>query len=59
MLDPWIIEEIVRREEEERRGEERRRRVIPLEPPHYREREPAKPSDLEDESNRGVIVIDI
>ena len=56
MLDPWIIEEILRREEEMRREEERGR-VIPAEPPRYRERQP--PANGDEGSNRGVIVIDI
>lgn len=56
MLDPWIIEEILRREEDVRREQERGR-VIPAEPPRYREQR--SPSNGDEGSNRGVIVIDI
>lgn len=58
MLDPWIIEEILRREEEQRRREERRIEV-PLETPRPN-RDPATatpPPPAEQE--RGVVVIDI
>ena len=58
MLDPWIIEEILRREEEQRRDHERGRVIVPLEPPQYRERGPSMPGTDED-SNRGVTIIDI
>ncbi len=56
MLDPWIIEEIRRREEDKRRQEERGLE-LPLESPHYRDREPQKPTPEKDE--RGVTIIDI
>jgi hypothetical protein len=60
MLDPWIIEEILRREED-RRHEEEHGRVVPLEPPHYREREPSErtTNNQDEDVNRGVVVIDI
>ena len=51
MLDPWIIEEILKRESEQRR-ESDNRVELPLEPPRYEEKTPEK-------SDRGVIVIDI
>jgi hypothetical protein len=57
MLDPWIIEEILRRERE---GGERRdgeRAEVPLESPRYRESE--TPVAEEGEGERGVIIIDI
>jgi hypothetical protein len=57
MLDPWIIEEILRREEEQRKREERRIE-IPLESPR-REREPAVAPPASDREERGVVVIDI
>lgn len=56
MLDPWIIEEILRREEDMRREQERER-VVPAEPPRYREHIP--PNNGGEGTNRGVIVIDI
>jgi hypothetical protein len=54
MLDPWIIEEIRRREEERKREEERVE--LPLESPHYREREKKPPAEAPE---RGVTIIDI
>jgi hypothetical protein len=59
MLDPWIIEEILRREEEKRRQEERRI-DMPLESPR-RDRDPAEanPPPRNDGEERGVVVIDI
>ncbi|MBZ0235158.1 MAG: hypothetical protein K8M05_22715 [Deltaproteobacteria bacterium] len=58
MLDPWIIEEILRREEEQRRREERRIE-LPLESPR-RDRDNAEatpPAPAKEE--RGVVIIDI
>ena len=57
MLDPWIIEEILRKEEEQRRREERRIDV-PLESPR-RDRDPATATPPPAEQERGVVVIDI
>jgi hypothetical protein len=57
MLDPWIIEEILRREEEQRRREERRIEM-PLESPRRIERDPAEATPPEREE-RGVVIIDI
>jgi hypothetical protein len=58
MLDPWIIEEILRREEEQRRREERRPEM-PLETPR-RDRDPAGAQPpATDREERGVVVIDI
>ncbi len=58
MLDPWIIEEILRREEERRRDTEHRIEM-PLERPRHnhdpsRANPPAAPRE-----DRGVVVIDI
>jgi hypothetical protein len=57
MLDPWIIEEILRREQDRRRDD--RRIEMPQQPPR-RDRDPAEanpsPAPRED---RGVVVIDI
>lgn len=58
MLDPWIIEEILRREEEQRRREERRIEM-PLESPRRIERDPAEATPPHDREERGVVVIDI
>lgn len=57
MLDPWIIEEILRREEEQRRREHERRIEMPLEQPR-RDRDPAEANPPPTEE-RGVVVIDI
>jgi len=53
MLDPWIIEEILKRESETRKESENRV-DLPLERPRYEEASPPK-----EESDRGVTVIDI
>ncbi|MEJ7603877.1 MAG: hypothetical protein WKG01_38710 [Kofleriaceae bacterium] len=58
MLDPWIIEEILKKEENARREHERRPAELPLD--RYRdtgERPVVKPPN--DEGQRGVVVIDI
>ena len=59
MLDPWIIEEILRREEEQRQRDERRSRLeiqieTPSESPERSSvRQPPPPS-----VDRGVTIID-
>jgi hypothetical protein len=59
MLDPWIIEEILKKEDERRRESERGRVELPIE----RHRTP--PSDRpavtppREEGERGVVIIDI
>jgi len=58
MLDPWIIEEILRREEELRREQEKNRIEMPLENPRYRDN-PAIPAPPAEDKDRGVVVIDI
>jgi len=57
MLDPWIIEEIIRREREEERRRDERRIELPLQNPRTQP-EPAAPIPPAD-SDRGVTVIDI
>ena len=57
MLDPWIIEEILRRESEQKRENERARIELPLESPPKPEEE--TPSVADESSQRGVVVIDI
>ena len=56
MLDPWIIEEIIRREEERRQEDERTQLEVPVESPQYPEKDPKAPND---ETERGVVIIDI
>jgi hypothetical protein len=58
MLDPWIIEEILKKEEERRREQERSRVELPIE----HEREPTPRSTVtppREETERGVMIIDI
>lgn len=58
MLDSFIIEELRKREEERRREAERPRLELPL----HSEREPYEDRDErrdDDDSNRGVVIIDI
>jgi hypothetical protein len=58
MLDPWIIEEILKKEEERRREEQRSRVELPIEP--YREDDRPRVTPAQDESERrGVMIIDI
>jgi hypothetical protein len=61
MLDPWIIEEILKKEEERRREQERGRAELPLPPDRYRDSErPAVTPPREQETDeRGVMIIDI
>ncbi len=58
MLDPWIIEEILRREEDFRRERELVRIELPLDAPRSTE-QPSIPPRREEGEQRGVIVIDI
>lgn len=59
MLDPWIIEEILKKEEERRREQEGGRAELPVE--RYRPDMGEKPAvtPAQDESERGVMIIDI
>jgi len=57
MLDPWIIEEILKKEEERRREEQRGRVELPVEP--YREDDRPKVTPPREETERGVMIIDI
>ncbi|HEY4058602.1 MAG TPA: hypothetical protein VGM39_18445 [Kofleriaceae bacterium] len=56
MLDPWIIEEILKKEEERRKEQEGPRPELPVyrPPPHETSVTPAS-----DEPQRGVMIIDI
>ena len=58
MLDPWIIEEILKREEEQRRRDEQQRRIeLPIE----RDERPTttRVNPPEETGERGVMIIDI
>jgi hypothetical protein len=59
MLDPWIIEEILKKEDERRRESERGRAELPV---PERERDTGPRSTVtppREESERGVMIIDI
>jgi hypothetical protein len=56
MLDPWIIEEILKKEQEQRRESERGRIELPIE--RHRDDRPAVTPPRE-ETERGVMIIDI
>jgi hypothetical protein len=59
MLDPWIIEEIIRREREEQERRQQQRIELPLQRPDHDSIVPSsKPAPHEDK-DRGVTVIDI
>jgi hypothetical protein len=57
MLDPWIIEEILKREEERRREQERGRAEIPVERYDDKDKQPSVTPP--EEGERGVMIIDI
>lgn len=58
MLDPWIIEEILKKEEEARREQERDRAELPVTP--YRDTgDKSVVTPPREEVERGVIIIDI
>jgi len=57
MLDPWIIEEILKKEEERRKEQEGERAEMPIYRPDMGERPAIKPA--EESSERGVMIIDI
>jgi hypothetical protein len=60
VLEPWIIEQIRRREEEERRQRERPHLDIPARDERWKpEREPEDPERDREDSDRGVVIIDI
>jgi hypothetical protein len=58
MLDPWIIEEILKKEEERRREEERGRAELPP-VDRYRDTGPRPTVQPPEETERGVVIIDI
>ena len=59
MLDPWIIEEILKKEEEQRRESERGRVELPVDRhrPDRGDRPAVTPP--REEGERGVVIIDI
>jgi hypothetical protein len=59
MLDPWIIEEIIRREREEQQKQERRIEVPLQSPPRYHDSDAQVTTPPAEEKDRGVTVIDI
>ena len=58
MLDPWIIEEIIRREREEQQKQQQRIELPLHQPPRYPDNEQVTTPAPEDK-DRGVTVIDI
>jgi len=58
MLDPWIIEEILKKEEEARREQERSRAELPVTPYRDSGDRPVVTPPRE-EAERGVMIIDI
>lgn len=59
MLDPWIIEEILKKEEERRREQERGHVELPIHPPYRDTGERPNVTPAQDERERGVMIIDI
>jgi len=58
MLDPWIIEEILKKEQEQRRESERGRVELPIER-HRGDVERPAVTPHREETERGVMIIDI
>lgn len=58
MLDPWIIEEIIRREREEERRRENRIE-LPLQNPRHHDDSPQVKTPPTEDKDRGVTTIDI
>jgi hypothetical protein len=59
MLDPWIIEEILKKEHEQRRDSERSRVELPID--RHRDQLDDRPAVTppREETERGVMIIDI
>jgi hypothetical protein len=57
MLDPWIIEEILKKEEELRREQERGRAELPI--PYRDSGDKTVVTPPREETERGVMIIDI
>jgi hypothetical protein len=58
MLDPWIIEEILKKEQERRRESERGHVELPIER-HRNDLDRPAVTPPREESERGVMIIDI
>ena len=58
MLDPWIIEEILKKEEEARREQKRGRAELPV-PPYRYTGDKTVVTPPREEAERGVMIIDI
>ncbi|MFN0251150.1 MAG: hypothetical protein ACKV2T_30020 [Kofleriaceae bacterium] len=56
MLDPWIIEEILKKEEERRKEQEGPHAELPIHRPPSYDKPAVTPAQ---ESERGVMIIDI
>lgn len=59
MLDPWIIEEILKKEEQLRREQERIPAELPLDRPRPDMGERSSVTPSQEEGERGVMIIDI
>jgi hypothetical protein len=59
MLDPWIIEEILKKEEEQRREGERGRVELPIERHRNDLNDRPAVTPPREEGERGVMIIDI
>jgi hypothetical protein len=59
MLDPWIIEEILKKEQEQRREGERGRVELPVERHRGDTGERPVVTPPREETERGVMIIDI
>lgn len=57
MLDPWVIEQVIRREQQEQRDEARPALRLPL-LPLEEQGEAGHMSDHEEKSERGVAIVD-
>jgi hypothetical protein len=58
MLDPWIIEEILKKEEERRREQERGHVELPVDR-GYRDSDRHPTVTPPEDKDRGVVIIDI
>jgi len=57
MLDPWIIEEILKKEEQRRNEQDGGRVDLPVD--IYREDHEPRVTPAREETERGVVIIDI